>query len=108
MIFAKNEITARAHAVKYHDIEYRDNYVVVTQNRTRRRVPAGYYFEDTGSHIYVSLFYAHIFQHKNKIRAFIVNTVTKEWRDFPQTVVEHHKPERVEPIESNIHADLTR
>jgi hypothetical protein len=104
----ENELIARAHPVKYHDIEYHANYIVVTQNRTRRRVPSGYYFEDTGSHIYISAWYADNFQHKAKMRTFIVNTITKEWRDFPQMIVEHHKPEHIEPIKSNIHANLTK
>lgn len=103
-----NEIVVTAQAVKYHDIEYHDSYVVVTQNRTRRRIYNGYYFEDTGAHIYVSLFYSHIFQCKKKLRQFIVNTITKEWRDFQSVIIEHHKPERIEPVKSNEHADLIR
>jgi len=94
-----DEIIANAQAIKYHDIEYHDDYVVITQNRTRRRVPNGYYFEDTGVHIYVSLYYADIWQHKRNVRKFIVNTVTKEWRNVPPVIIETHVPERIEPKE---------
>jgi len=94
----QNEIIVSACQVKYHDIEYHDKYVVVTQNRTRRRVYAGWYFEDTGTHIYVSTYCSGMFQHKRKIRQFIVNTVTKEWRDFQSVIVERHKPEKVNKI----------
>ena len=82
----ENEILAPAHKVKYHDIEYSDNYAVVTQNRTKRRIPNGYYFEDTGLHIYISPFYSHLFQHKQNIRHFILNRFTKEWRNVPQPI----------------------
>lgn len=94
----ENEVVARAVPVKYHDIEYHDNYIVVVQNRTRRRIPNGYWFEDTGVHIYISLFYSHIYQSKSKIRQFIVNTVTKEWRLFETTIVVTHVPEKKLPI----------
>lgn len=92
----ENEIIASAHAIKYHNIEYHDNFVVITQNRTRRRVYNGFYFDDTGTHIYVSCYCAGIFQHKSKIKRFIVNTVTKEWRDFQSIQVEKHKPNKIE------------
>lgn len=104
----ENEIIASANAVKYHNIEYTDRYVVIVQNRTRRRVPAGFYFEDTGTHIFVSVFYSGIFQHKRKIRQYIVNIVTREWRDLPSVVVERHKPEPKEPLQSNLHDDLIK
>ena len=97
----KNEIVVSAHAVKYHHIDYSDNYVTITQNRTRRRVYDGWYFEDTGRYIYVSEYCAHIFQHKRKVRRFIVDTVTKEWRDYQSVVVERHKPETKQPVTSN-------
>lgn len=103
-----NEIIANAQAVKYHDIEYHDKFVVITQNRTRRRVYDGYYFEDTGTNIYVSTFYSHLFQHKNKLRNFIVNTITKEWREYQSVIIEKHIPERKEPINIEPHADLNR
>ena len=106
--FQENEIIANAQAIKYHDIEYNDNYVVITQNRTRRRVPNGYYFEDTGVHIYVSLYYADIWQHKRNIRKFIVNTVSKEWRNVPPLIIETHVPERIEPIEIEPDANLIK
>ena len=96
-----NEIVAQAHAVKYHDIEYQDSYVVITQNRIRRRVYNGYYFEDTGSHIYVSTYRSDMFQHKYKVRNFIVNTVTKEWMEFKHILVTEHKPEKKDPVENN-------
>lgn len=100
--FQENEIVVSAFAVKYHNIEYNDNYVTITQNRTRRRVYNGWYFEDTGTHIYVSTYMANIFQHKNKIRQFIVNTVNKEWREFKSVIIERHKPEKKEPLKNNI------
>lgn len=103
-----NEILCSAHAVKYHNIEYNDNYVVITQNRTRRRVPAGYFFDDTGSHIYVSPYYSCIFQHKQKIRRFILNKVTKEWRDFQEYLIEKHIPAKIEPIKTNPNESLIR
>lgn len=102
------EIVVNACPVKYSDIEYHDNFVVITQNRTRRRVYAGYYFEDTGTHIYVSTACADMFQHKRKVRQFIVNTVTKEYRDLVTYEVEKNHPERVEPVENNIHEELTK
>ena len=34
-----NLIVVAAYPVKYHDIEYNDDYITVTQNMTRRRVP---------------------------------------------------------------------
>ena len=96
-----NEIVVNASAVKYHDIQYNDNYVVIQQNRTRRRVYKGYYFEDTGTHIYVSAFCAGMFQHKNKVRQFIVDTITKEWRDFKTVFIERHMPEKREVLDNN-------
>jgi hypothetical protein len=105
---AENEIVVSSHAVKYHDIEYHDNFVVVTQNRTRRRVYAGWYFEDTGTYIYVSTYCSGMFQHKSKLRQFVVNTVTKEWRDFQSVIVERHKPEKKEYINIEPYADLIR
>lgn len=97
----ENEIRCPAHAVKYHSIEYSDKYVTITQNRTRRRVPIGYYFEDTGNYIYVSPYYSCIFQHKKKVRMFILNMATKEWRDFPTVIIERHKPDIKEPKSDN-------
>jgi hypothetical protein len=98
-----NEIIVSANAVKYHSIDYDDDdrFVTITQNRTRRRVYAGYYFDDSGTHIYVSTFCSHIFQHKRKERKFIVDTVTKKWRDFQAVIVEKHKPEKIEPLTNN-------
>lgn len=104
----ENEIIITANAVKYHDIEYHDNYIVVTQNRTRRRVYNGYYFEDTGTHIYISSGLAHIFQAKSKQRSFIVNTETKEWREFETTIVEKHYAKKVKPIKNNIINELIK
>lgn len=107
-MFDKNEIIVHSQAVKYHHIEYHDNFVVVTQNHTRRRVYDGWYFEDTGTHIYVSTYCSGMFQHKKKMRQFIVNTVTKEWRDFQSVIVERHKPEKKEPVNIEPYADLIR
>ena len=103
-----NEIIVSACAVKYHDLEYCDKYIIVTQNRTRRRVYNGYYFEDTGANIYVSTYVADMFQHKSKIRQFIVNTVTKEWREFQSIIILKHKPVKKEPVNNAPHADLIR
>lgn len=91
----ENEIVVSACAVKYHDIECNENYIVVTQNRTRRRIYNGWHFEDTGAHIYISTFCCHVFQHKRKTRQFIVNTVTKEWRCYQSTFVEKHVPSKI-------------
>jgi len=104
----ENEIIVQANAVKYHNVECHDNFIVVTQNHTRRRVYDGWYFEDTGTHIYVSTYCSGIFQHKKKMRQFIVNTVTKEWRDFQAVIVERHKPEKKEPVNIEPDADLIR
>lgn len=103
-----NEIIITANAVKYHDIEYCDNYIVVTQSRTRRRVYKGYYFEDTGTHIYISSYLACMFQAKSRQRSFIVNTITKEWREFETTIVEKHYAEKIEPIDNNIIEELKK
>jgi predicted MPP superfamily phosphohydrolase len=97
----ENEIVVQAHSVKYHDINYTDDYVVVTQHRTKRRIYNGFHFEDTGSHIYISTYCSGIFQHKYKVRNFVVNTVTKEWRNFETTILIRHKPDKIEKVESN-------
>ena len=103
-----DEIIVTANAVKYHDIEYNDDYIVVTQNRTRRRIYNGYYFEDTGTHIYISSGLAHIFQAKSKQRSFIVNTETKGWREFETTIVKKHYAEKKERVENNIIKELVK
>lgn len=95
------EILCPAQRVKYHRIEYHDGYVTIEQNRTRRRVPDGYHFENDGQYIAVSTFYSHIFQHKAKIRYFVLNRETKEWRPWQTVIVERHRPEKLEPVESN-------
>lgn len=100
-VLEENEIVVTAQRVKYHGIEYHDGYVTIVQNRTRRRVPNGYYFEDSGIEIYVSTFFSHIFQHQKKLRRFVVNTVTKEWRDFVGVSVTQHKPEKIDAVENN-------
>ncbi len=96
-----NEILCPAHRVKYHRIEYHDDYVVVEQNRTRRRIRNGYYFEDNGQYIYVSTFYSHIFQHKAKIKHFVLNRETKEWRDWQEVFIDRHTPIKMEKVEHN-------
>jgi hypothetical protein len=108
MIFDKNEIIASAHPVKYHGIDYHDTYIIVEQNRTRRRIPNGYHFEDTGRHIYISPYYSHLFQHKKKPREFIVNKITKEWRSYDSVIIEHHLPAKIEPITPHLDESLTR
>jgi hypothetical protein len=90
-----------ANPVKYHDIEYHDNYIVVTQNQTRRRIYKGWYFEDTGTHIYISTYYSNIFQCKTKTKAFWLDLETKEWKPYIDYKVEKHTPEKLNPIESN-------
>ena len=102
----ENEILCPAQRVKYHRIEYHDGYVTIEQNRTRRRVPDGYHFEDDGQYIAVSTFYSHIFQHKAKVRYFVLNKETKEWRDWQTVIIERHTPEKLEPKESNIIEEL--
>ena len=102
----ENEIICTAQRVKYHRIEYHDGYVTIEQNRTRRRVPDGYHFDDNGQHIYVSTFYSGIFQHKAKVRYFVLNKETKEWRDWQTVIIERHTPEKLEPKESNIIEEL--
>lgn len=96
-----SEIVVEAYPVKYHLIEYYDKYVVIQQHRTRRRVYKGYFFDDTGTHIFVSSFCAGMFQHKKKSRQYIVDTNTKEWREFQAVIVEKHIPEKMEVVENN-------
>lgn len=102
------EIICPAQRVKYNHIEYYKGYVVVEQNHTRRRVPDGYHFEDDGQYIYVSTFYSHIFQHKTKVRYFVLNKETKEWRDWQTVIIERHTPEKKEAVKSNEINDLKR
>lgn len=103
---AFNEIVVTTYGVKYHSIEYHDNYIVVTQHRTRRRVYNGWYFEDTGVYIYLSDYVVGMFQHKRKQRKFILNTETKEFRDFQFITSEKHKPEKLEVLKHNIINEL--
>jgi hypothetical protein len=105
-MLGENEIVVTAYPVKYHGIDYHDDYIVVTQNRTRRRVYNGWYFEDTGAHIYLSDYVAGIFQHKRTQRKFIFNTETKEFRDYKKVVVEKFRPEKVEALKENIINEL--
>lgn len=107
-LLGNNEIVATAHAVKYHHIEYHDDYVVVHQHRTRRRVYNGWFFEDTGAHLYVSEYYSGMFQHSMRTRQFIVNTVTKEWKDYKIVAVERHQPIRMQSLESNEITELEK
>jgi hypothetical protein len=104
----QNEIIVTAFPVKYHDIDYGKGFVTIVQNRTRRRVPDGYYFEDTGLHIYVSPYYAHLFSHKKKKKSFLLNPQTKEWRHFTAFNIERHIPERKKPQLPEINETLTR
>lgn len=101
-----DEILCPAQGVKYHRVEYHDGYVTIEQNRTRRRVPDGYHFDDNGQYIYVSTFYSGIFQHKAKVRYFVLNKETKEWRDWQTVIIERHTPEKLTPKESNIIEEL--
>ena len=104
----EGEILCTAQRVKYHRIEYNDGYVTIEQNRTRRRVPDGYHFDDNGVYIYVSTFYSHIFQHKAKVRYFVLNKETKEWRDWQTVIIERHTPEKKGAKESNKIKELKR
>ena len=90
-----NEVLAYAYAVKYDGIDYTDKGIILSQHRTRRRVPNGYYFKDTGRYIYISTFYSEYFQHKKKLVRFIVNTVTKEWKPYEITIVKKHEPMKI-------------
>lgn len=91
-----NEIVCIAYPVKYHDIEYYEDYIVLTQNRTKRRVKKGYYFEDTGVHIYLSDYVASIFQHKKRQRKFILNMITKEFLDYATVKISIKTPAKIE------------
>ena len=102
------EILCPSQRVKYHRIEYHDGYVTIEQNRTRRRVPDGYHFEDDGQYIAVSTFYSHIFQHKAKVRYFVLNKETKEWRDWQTLIIERHTPEPVAALDTHIIQELKR
>lgn len=102
------EILCPAQRVKYHRIEYNEGYVTIEQNRTRRRIPDGYYFEDDGQYIAVSTFYSNIFQHKAKVRYFVLNKETKEWRDWQTVIIERHTPEKRKAKESNIIQEIKR
>ena len=104
----ENEILCTAQRVKYHRIEYHDGYVTIEQNKTRRRVPDGYHFDDNGQYIYVSTFYSGMFQHKAKVRYFVLNKETKEWRYWQTVIVERHRPEKIKPIEQNEINELKR
>lgn len=105
-VLKPGEILCPAQRVKYHRIEYHDGYVTIEQNRMRRRVPDGYYFEDDGQYIAVSTFYSNIFQHKAKVRYFVLNKETKEWRHWQTMIVERHRPEKITPVSSNIINEL--
>lgn len=96
-----SEILVSAVKVKYQEIDYYDNYVVITQNRTKRRIYSGFYFDDNGCEIYVSTVCAGMFQHRKKVKRFILNKETKEWKDYETVTVERHYPIKVLPIESN-------
>lgn len=102
------EILCRAHRVKYTHIEYHDGYVTIEQNRTRRRVPSGYYFDDDGRHICVSVYYSGRFQHKQAVCYFALNKETKEWREWQKVTITHHTPERKQAEESNEINELKR
>lgn len=104
----ENEIVCSAHPVKYHGLDHEDGYITLEQHRTRRRIPDGYHFEDTGTHIYVSPYYSHLFQHKLKVRKFILNKETKEWRDYSEVIIERHIPEKHEPVKDNVIKELLK
>ena len=107
-LLKEGEIICQAQRVNYHRIEYHEGYVTIEQNRTRRRVPDGYYFEDDGQYICVSTFYSHIFQHKAAIHWFVLNKETREWRNWQTVIVERHRPEKIEPVEQNEINELKR
>jgi hypothetical protein len=107
-MLAENEIIVSGYPVKYHDINYCDNYVLLTQNRTKRRIPNGYYFEDTGVHLYVSGYYSHLFQSKQRQKLFILNRLTKEWKNVEPVVIEKHIPEKKQVVEKELLNELRK
>lgn len=100
------KINVSTYSIKYNEIEYCEGFILLIQNRIRRRIPNGYYFEDTGSHIYISQGYAHLFQHGQKRKDFIVDTDTKEWEYAVK--ITSHIPERMGKLDSNIIDSLKR
>lgn len=102
-----NEILVTAYPVRYTTAEYCDDYVTITQNRTRRRVYNGYHFDDDGRRIWVSESCCY-FQCGRKPYKYVVNTVTKEWRRYHDVIVERHFAEHHEPIEQNEINDLKK
>lgn len=102
------EILCPSQRVKYSHVEYCDGYVVVEQNRTRRRIPDGYYFSDNGIYIYLSTFYSNLFQHKKAIKHFILNKKTKEWREWIDVVVERHIPAEIQEVKDNFIVELKK
>lgn len=96
-----SELIVKAYPVKYHSIEYYEKFVVITQNRTRRRVYKGYFFDDNGEYIYISEICAGMFQHKKKSKIYSVDEETKEWKEYVTITATKHKPEKINPVESN-------
>lgn len=94
-------IIEKAYPVKYHSVEYYDRYVVVTQNRIRRRVYNGYFFDDNGEYIYISEICVGMFQHKKKPKIYSVNTETKTWEEYVTVTAVKHRPEKMNPVERN-------
>lgn len=102
------KIVVRAYPVKYYRVEYEDNYVVVTQGSTRRRVYKGFFFEDSGTHIWISSPCADMFQHGQKVRRYEVDTETKEWNIYEEIIVERHSAPKQEPKDNNILKELKK
>jgi len=100
-----NEIVVMAYPVKYISVERGNGFITVAQNGTRRRVYDGWHFDDDGRRVWVSAS-ACCFQHGRKGRRFIVDTVTKRWRELETVTVERHRPESIAPVGDNIINEL--
>lgn len=107
-MISEGEILCWAYPVKYSSIEETDEYIIIVQNRIRRRIPKGYYFNDSGARIYISEFYAYSFQHSPKKRAFILNKETKEWRDGEYVEIKRNIPEKIVPVPDNTIIELKK
>lgn len=81
-----------AYPVKYDHIDYRDNCVIIQQNRTIRKVYKGHFFDDNGQYIYVSSGAASMFSHKEKYKIFVLDDDTFEYEEFIATKVVKHRP----------------
>ena len=97
-----------AYPVKYHSIEYRHEFVVVRQNKTKKRIYKGWYFEDNGCELYISTAKCAGFQHSPKIKKFLLDTATKGWEIAENIEVKVHVPEAIEAKTISAKEELTR